>query len=557
MEGTKDLFADVSDNLKGLSTKKNLLTIIKYSFVVIVCLLVFVFSFLGVVNVDISQVASSYIGIVISEDVNIENAEVDLYSIDIIRMMFATLKYNDEQVGKFEKRVNNSYSKYLKELSKLDVSYSSNTVKFSNKAKHALHDFVIDSYVLTISQFDIEDMDGSSVSSIWTVGCISLINILATAVMFGFSIYELVKVIKKIRKGEEVKLINKLDAFLPLLIALPLAAILSFYPLGKYVSVAGSLVAGMVFASIASLIAIVCRLGKEMKEKGTIKSLIPNCFMVVLCIVIIGCCFAPIYNAEVTNNNCDTDLYSDAFIDSLLTEEELATIEERLNRGYYDPSGKFVQGTRYDALTTLVETSIKDLVNQTAFTLYAFDSEVLYSSSLEIITRSCYVQLGLIGAPMMAAGYFALVISIIFAFGCLSAIISGNKKSKLALTITLLVMLLIVLAFTITQYAAVTHQLSEMKTEAFKLSLKGGTIVNVILAIGLLVLTCLSTKFKNVELVAAQEDSSDVDNNVTAEDRELADDLDDSEIEVDDDDIFEGTNVNDSNDAVEIPLDEH
>lgn len=526
----KKLFSNAFDVVKRFSANKNLISIIKYSFVVFVCLLAFISSFLGVVSLDVSQVSSGYLDVFTDDDINIKDADVDIYSIDILRIMFATTRnlhqydfdtgieneVDSEIIEELEDRAQRSYTRLVKELSNLDISYPSHTITLSAKARMALHDVTVDSYVLLVSQGDTYDnMNGEELSSLWVAGILSLINIISTALMLGLSIFELVKVIKRIRNGEEIKIFSVLDVFLPMLIALPVAVLLSMNPLGRYVSSSGNLVATIVFLSIAVILTLIYRFVKTINDRG-VKAIIPDCIIICLCIIVIGCCFAPTFTVEVKTGGsyiCDTELYSNVLANSMILSDEKSELEELLNKSYVGITGSVSTTSRYTAITPFIEERLNKFVTDYYYIypnyLYANDALLLKTNCTEVIKYSCCVQLGLIGTSIMSSGYFAQIISVLFVFGLIASVISGNKKGKLALSILLIVMLLITFATSLIEVITVMHQMSEMECETFAISIAGGSIVNVIFAIAILVFVCITLKTVKLKDDEAEDVISD------------------------------------------------
>lgn len=519
--------------LKSFYDNNKLVAIAKYSFITFVCLLAFIFSFTGIVKVEVTKAYENLFASLVS-NVVVENADVDLYLVDIIKLMFASTRHyggdsefyesdfneDADKIEALEKQYKRSYSRLIKEMSSIEVSNQGySKLHFSNSAKIALHDTLVDylEYNLSLENGDIP-MEGGDIIPLCTAGTLLLLNIVISSLFLVISVVRLINVCKRVKKGDKVSIFRKFDYLLSLLIAFPVAALLALSPLGMYVTVAGTLITTLVFVSIAFIFSLINRFVAIVKESGTAKAIIPNIVLVVFCAIIIGCCFAPLIGVEVETNSyiVSTELYGNSFSDLILSEDEKNEIDDLLNVGYiFDGNYKGI--IRYSALTPKVETYLNYLTSgyfSNISTLYANDSATLNEYTAGVVSYSCLIQLGLIGSPAMSVGYFALVIGVIFAFALLCSVCANKRSGKVAFSIVCLIMFLITLAIATTVTVAVNHQIDAMEFESFTLTLFGGIIATIVftvlaLIIGAIPFSKLMAKKEKDEFDSC-ENSSDI-----------------------------------------------
>lgn len=497
----------------------------------------------------VTKAYGSLFGSLVS-NVVVENADVDLYSVDIIKLMVASTRHyggdsdfyesdfnkDADKIEALEKAYKRSYSRLIKELSTIEVSNQGySKLHFSNEAKIALHDTLVDylEYNLSLENNDIQ-MDGGDIVPLYTAGALLLVNIVISAFFLLFSVVRLINVCKTIKKGDKVSIISKFDYLLPLLVAFPVAALLAFSPLGMYVTVAGTLITTLVFVSIAFILSLINRFVAIVKESGTAKAIIPNIVLVVFCAIIIGCCFAPLIGVEIETNSyiVSTELYGSSFSDLILSEDEKNEIEDLLDVGYIY-GGNYIGTTRYSALTPKVETYLNYLTSgyfSDISTLYANDSATLNEYTAGVISYSCLIQLGLIGSPAMSAGYFALVVGIIFAFALLCSVCANRRYVKVAFSIVCLLMFLITLGISTTVTIAVNYQIDAMEFESFTLALCGGIITIIVFTVLALIIGAIpfSKLIVKKEKEEACDDSCENSSDISFIDDCCSDDLKDN-----------------------------
>lgn len=486
---------------------KSILALAKSVFVVLVCVLMLAVSFAGVIAIDVKNLTDEILSSISSYTFSIDGDDIELTTIDFMKLMFATARHYDEskdagKLAKLEGEAELAFSKLMRVL-QLDV-VSDSRIELSKESLDALHDCVViameyqmsvDSstshssslpLVITVSTFGA---GGGDRAAICTAGAMFFIDIFVCALMLAFAIVELVKVIRAIVKGEAAELVGGLDAFLPMLLVLPLAGVLALSPLGEYVSLAGAMISGIVFSSIAILGVLVLSAFKSVKQHNSINVIIPKIITAALCVVMLGCCFAPVLKAtyegtlgdsELVMHTCSTDLYASTFTGGILTSAEKEYFEQLLK-----------VDRKYTVFTNQVQACISSFQLYTEKDLYMADGAIIDSLSSSTVAYSCMAQLGMTGAGALSVGYFALVVAMLLIGGVLCALIGEKRGAQVLILLFAIIVLIGVLAVGIATMEIVDYQMRTMKTDIFHLSLGGGTISAIVIAIALFVFSLI------------------------------------------------------------------
>lgn len=459
-------------------SKNGIVALVKNSFVVLVCVLLFAFSFAGVVGIDTEAILSDYID---TDDVYIENGTINLNAVDFIKLMFATTRHYDEdkdanKIAKLQDKIEKSADDLI-ECVEDDIRGSK--LVLSAKSKRMLNHVVVDLMECAFSVdsiFSIEGIgvvSGGSIAEVRTSGALFFVNIFATALLLAFAIVELVKTCKHVANGESVRLVSVLDAFLPMLIALPVAGVFALSLTTSYMVLASELVAGLVFSSIAVLFALVLSAMKDVKKHDSINVIIPKIITVAMCAIVIGCCFAPMFKGtfevqlqgEDKEKEYSIDLRSDTLLGTLLSDAQKETIEEELKTT-----------RKWTYFSEQIETIASLVAFNTEKSLYLSDGAIIQAYANIVTADSCCAQLGIVGGEALSTGYFVLMMAILLSGGCICCAIASDEKGQLLCSIFMLVLVLACLGISIAMTYIVDYQMGTMDSHLFKLELGGGCI---------------------------------------------------------------------------------
>lgn len=493
--------------------KKAIVALVKSAFVVLVCILTFAFSFAGVVSINVEDVLADYVG----DTVTLENGNINLYAVDFIKIMFATTRHYNEDKEKDARKIEkleNAAEKNLEELiGCLEDDARGSKIVLSAKSKRAANALLVSAMewafsVDSMSSFEgIGIIDGASITEVCTTGALLFVNIFMNALLLAFAIVELVKTIRRVVGAEDVKVLNKLDAFLPLLIVLPVAAIFALSLHSSYIMLASELVAGLVFSSLAVLFVLALSMVKDVKKHGSINVIIPKIITIAMCVIVIGCCFAPVLkgtfevqlSGEEKEKEYDIDLYAESFVSGILSNAQEDAVKAELK-----------ETRRWDYFTEQIQTVLSTFSFFSEKTLYQADGAIIRAYSNSVTASSCMAQLGLAGAQSLSVAYFALMATIILCGGCMCGAISSNRSAQLLCSLFMVIMLIAAISISVVMKYTVDFHMDTMDSYAFSLNVGGGCISAAIIGIVAIVFSAIPQRawaFKREKLVEYVEEA--------------------------------------------------
>lgn len=491
-------------------SNKAIVAITKSAFVVLVCILMFAFSFAGVVSVEIEDILSDlsdYVG----NDVSLENGSVNLNAVDFIKIMFASARHYDEEKDsrKIEK-LESAAEKNLNELIEcLDDDVRGSKIVLSQKSKRAANALIVSALEWAFSVDSLNSLekigitiDGASIAEMCTTGALLFVNIFVTALLLAFAIVELVKTLKSAPGGEDVELVGKVDAFLPLLIALPVAAVFALSLHLSYIVLASELVAGLVFSSLAVLFVLVLSAIKDVKKHGSINVIIPKIITVAMCVIVMGCCFAPVLtgtfevklSGESKEKTYDIDMYADSFVSSLLSNAQEDAIKEELK-----------ETRSWDYFSEQINTVTAMLNITSEKYLYQADGVLIRAYSNMVTASSCMAQLGLVGGQSLSVAYFALMATILLCGGCICGAISSSTSAQLACSLLMVLMIIVAISLSVVMIYTVDYHMGTMDSYAFSLGMGGGCISALIMGVVAIAFSAIPQRAWAVKRVKLEE----------------------------------------------------
>lgn len=467
--------------------KSSIIALAKCSLVVLVCVLAFAFSFAGVTAFKTDALIEQMFPTISTSGYSIKGADITLNSVDYIAIMFASAHHYDpdEDADKIEKMEDELAELQEEFASCLEQDVRVSGIVLSSETNRVLHKY----YVCTLKYMVSVESTGATLATFASSGALLFINIFVTALMIAFAIVELVKKIRAVIKGEEVKILSKLDTFLPMLIALPVAAILAIAPLGSYVSLAGTLITGLVFSSIAIVAVLAISMIENVKKHNSINVIIPKIITIALCVVVLGCCFAPVLKATFNITTSDAtrakdytiDLYADVFAGGLVTDAQKEVVKNNS-----------VLSTQYYYYTEAIKSTMAILPSLSKQELLMADSAVLNSVANSVIAYSCLAQVKDAASGAFSAGYFLLIVVVLLCGGAIGAAIGDDRRSQVCCNVFIVFALLIALGISIALPYIVDYQLGTMNRDDLSLSLGGGVISAIVMGVIALVFSAIS-----------------------------------------------------------------
>ncbi len=501
---------------------KGISVIVKSVLIAVVCVLLFAFSFASVMSVDLSDNSILSLGTITID------GKVELNAIDIIKIAFASARHYDpdKDVAKAEKLEENAELALEDFLSAIvnDIGDDKGSVKIemSRESERAAKDYVVKllEYYASIDVYGDNSTDmlsGGSMATIATAGALLFVNIFATATIMVLAILSAIRRIIAVCQGKDVKLSSTIDVLMPILLALPISAVLALTPLGA--ELGACLIAGIVFSSLAIAASFVLQL---IESKKPFVTHIPQIVTLALCVVIIGCCFAPsfkaTFNTKLSGSGVEreysSELYASAMADCIASEAEKEYVKGKLSEKLRN----------YWYFTEILEKEFKEISKLTAKDFVGYDGIVIQTYATLITRQSIMAQLGVGGAGTMALGYFALIFAVLFASASMCLAMKSFDDARLAIAFNTLTVIMLVLALSISiaMTSIVGYQMKTMDSEVFRLTLGGGIIGALIMSVGMLVVNALPTsvwtrkKSESVEDDVVEEQSNTVEENDSA-----------------------------------------
>lgn len=479
-------------------SKDGIIALVKSAFVVLVCILMFAFSFAGVVGIDVEEILSDYVD---TDEVYIEDGTVNLNAVDFVKLMFATTRHYDEvkDVDKIEK-LQDKLEKTINDMAEcIEDDVRGSKLVLSSESKRAINHTIVDlmEYAYSIDSLDSISgfgvVTGDSIAEVRTAGALFFVNIFVTATLLAFAIVELVKTCRRVAKRENVRLVSALDAELPMLIALPLAGIFALSMTSAYIVLASELIAGLVFASIATLFVLALSMVRDVREHDSVKVIVLKIITVAMCAVVIGCCFAPVLkgtfevqlNGQSKEKEYSIEMYGDVFTGTLLSDAQRESIEEALK-----------ETRKWEYFSNNITTIENILQFHTEKNLYQADGAVIKAYSNSVSASSCLAQLGIVGAESLSTGYFLLVVAILLSGGCICCCVSSDEKGQLLCSIFMLIVVLVTLGISI----AMTH-IVDYHMETIKLELGGGCISAAVMCVIAIVFSAIPKRVWAVSMI--------------------------------------------------------
>lgn len=470
-------------------TTKGILTLVKRSMVAFVCVLLFALSFAGVLNLSLEKYITSIMGSGIDED--FIEGDVSLYSVDCIELMFTTARHydKDKDVAKIEK-LEDKLTDLAEDLSNSVIDDVRGTkVVLSKESENLLREYVVKTLAYQLS---IDGNAGGAVQAeIITAGILFLLNILFTFVMAIISIVAFVKYLGDFLQNKEDDKHAKLDFFVPLLMILPLCAMLPFSTAISTLDIAGAMIASLFFASLAIVVCLTQRFVADAQTAKSAKILVPRIATLALAFIVVGCCFAPcfkaVYDVQLSGKSSsakyETTLDASAMAGCITNEDEQEAEE--------------FAGHQYKKYSEAAKAIIDQLGNFTAKEFMASDELIAKAYARALIVDGVIAQIDYEGANMLSLGFFLLILVMVISGFYLGGTIVGGKTAKAAncgLSVIIAILLLCAFVLSAVTMEIVNTTMDDIKTNAFELKLGGGLIAAIIVSVGMIVFDALPSK---------------------------------------------------------------
>lgn len=480
------------EKAKGRNAKhstKGILTLVKRSVVALVCLLMFALSFAGVLNLSLEKYLDGILDSAIDDD--FIEGDVSLYSVDCIELMFATARHYDEDkdVAKIEKLADELTDLEEDLYDSLSDDVRGTKIVLSKESENLLRKYVVKTLAYQLS-VDGSTTSGAVNAEIITAGTLFLLNILFTFVMAIIAIVAFAKYLGDFLQGKEDDKHAKLDFFVPLLMILPLCAMLPFSTAIGAIDVAGAMIASLFFASLAIVVCLTQRFVSDAKAARTAKILVPRIATLVFAFIVVGCCFAPcfkvVYDVQLSGKTAaakyETTLNASAMAGCITGEEEQKS-------EYYR--------NQYERYTDQAIALIEQLDNFKAKDFMANDELIAKAYAQLLLVDGVLAQISYDGANMLSLGFFLLILVMVISGFYLGGTIVGGESAKAAntgLSVAILVLLLFSFALSVATMEIANNTMDEIKTDAFELQLAGGLIAAIIMSIVMIVFDSLPSK---------------------------------------------------------------
>lgn len=480
--------AKKKSNKKTKHSANGILTLVKRATVAFVCVLLFALSFVGVLNINVGNALNGILG---SVDDDLIEGDVSIYAIDCIELAFATARHYDEDkdVAKIEKLEDelNEISEDL--LKSLEDDVRGTRIVLSKESENLLRKFTVKTLEYQLSIDNATSTGGVRVEII-VAGTLFLANLafafaMAIAALVAFATY-----LKSFLAGQEDDKHSKLDFFVPLLLILPVCAIMPLASATSLMEVAGTMIAALFFASLAIAVCLAQRLVADAKVAKTAKILVPRIATLALALVVLGCCFAPCFKAvfEVQFSGKSSPAMCETTLDASAMANLITTKEQQEGVWYIRQYERYIEDAK---------TICDILPNYTSKNFMAADELVAKAFAQALIFDGVLAQISYEGAAALSLGFFLLIAVMLLVGVYLGGTIVGGKSAKwanLGLAIAIVLLLLCSLALSVVTMKVANKTMTDIKTDAFDVQLGGGIISAIVFAAAMIVFNAIPDK---------------------------------------------------------------
>ncbi len=442
-------------------SKKDVLSVAKNAICLTLCILLFAFAFCPIVR--------------LSFDTNEQCSGVDF-----IDMMGATSKKYDIEIdAKKLEKWSKEIEEIREELNDIDRDYSineRNEVTYNLKYKRLYHKLSIENlkYELAIKDNNSE----SYLTQICFAGVISLAYILMASAMVVMSIIAFVfSIIKMLSNGE--KTLKFWNGYSNLLVLFLFLSITLLFVLG----ISSALISlTMIFRLLFECIAVVFVMADELSEKDARRQAIFKVASIVLCIIVVGVCFAPCFatSKDVTQTNTVDGKEVKIEYNIKTRETKNLFLANSMSKEQYD---SYYKKKTHEEFLEYIKTSVD---NHGERYYYGYGSSNAYD-----IVRSVFLDKYTYNdAQDLAIGYNLSIVALLFVgvYVCLAQY--ANKGCAIARRIVLILTILLLIGAMAcggVMCAKVNKYMDDNDIEGFKMSLDAGLICATLFAIGTVV----------------------------------------------------------------------
>lgn len=451
-----------------LFADKHVQTVFKHSLILLLCALMFAFSFCPIYSIEYGD----FVYASNSEDT------FDILPTDAIALMFATARNYDPEdderkIERLEEDLIQAHEDF-EESFKDDYNPRTEKYKLSAETKSLLR-----KYIMAYLNYSLSIKGNANVKIGYILaGIFCLINVLFSATMLALSVANLVFAI--MRKDAKF---TKIIAFIPLYLFLALAILFSCATTATMEMISGSLIACLFFSSLAT-VAIFAASAFNHKKVGNVKAIVFNTITLALAICVVGCCFAPSFVSSyyVTLKDRESPheyMYEsgNSVMASFIKDE---TDIEELDEDFDDNSS-----LAYEYYLKTVTEYLSDFSNYSRKYLYQNNALVFESVNQACIVNATLTIMNYSTASFLSAGYIVIPFILIAMglFVCIYLFGGKRKSAALSFLVIAIVLLIIALVCTIVVCEAANQAMAENDLdEVFSLSLGGGLITAIILS---------------------------------------------------------------------------
>ena len=481
-------FAEKKHDKRKKHSVNAILTLVKRATVAFVCVLLFALSFVGVLNINVGNALSSVLG---SVDDDLIEGDVSIYAIDCIELAFATARHYDEDkdVAKIEKLEDelNEISEDL--LKSLEDDVRGTRIVLSKESENLLRKFTVKTLEYQLSIDNATSTGGVRVEII-VAGTLFLANLAFTFAMAVAALVAFATYLKGFLAGQEDDKHSKLDFFVPLLLILPVCAIMPLASATALMEVAGTMIAALFFASLAIAVCLAQRLVADAKVAKSAKILVPRIATLALALVVLGCCFAPCFKAvfEVQFSGKSSPARCETTLDASAMANLITTKEQQEGVWYIRQYERYVEDAK---------TICDILPNYTSKNFMAADGLAAKAFAQALIFDGVLAQISYEGAAALSLGFFLLIAVMLLVGVYLGGTIVGGKSAKwanLGLAIAIVLLLMCSLALSVVTMKVANKTMTDIKTDAFEVQLGGGIIAAIVFAAAMIVFNAIPDK---------------------------------------------------------------
>lgn len=461
--------------------KAQTVKIVRSAIVLTICILMFAFSFCSVASMHVDD----YTPI-------LGDCEVSLSSIDLIELMIASTKrystasaIGNMELQKMQADISMSFSKFTEAADEGNIE----------EAKKYLVEYTKKTLIYTYSRDDLAEGDRVSV---FFAGVLSIVNILFMFVLLVFATISFSMVMCNAIGNKAFKTFEEVRWFLPLTLITLLLILFATADLLTVMTVAGATIAGLFFASLYILASFVESAILYFKNNKNAKPFIQRALLLVLCVVVIGCCFAPAMKGTF----------------NIQKQGETFSREYKVDIGACAMSGILRDK---DTVNQLESGGFKYLsveIGNTFASIRALDPLVFDNEKLalkhihanQLIQNSVLYSYAYSGAAACSVGYYVLFAVVLCAGTMLCSAVYGLEKGKGIDKVSgaiMLVALILAVVFTAITCNCVSNTMNEFDNQ---FDLKIGATLPITLCLGVAIGVVAYIPKKFWERTKAQEE---------------------------------------------------